>query len=228
MGDGVTLKARNGVSTPRLERLMNGDLAAWITERTPIPGLTRIIKEAGDKTEHFRLALKNGDATTHILGWVRRSGDKLTLCVDGASVDKPASLREQLSDLWNRGVERKVSDPAFGRFVGVAIHAIRQRVTEDPTIKRVDIVGTQISSPHLAKMLAELGFSIDALNPTVPQVMSWGIAAGGLALTAATLASEPSLAGLATALAVVLTGGLAVYKTSSMRGSYSVDRFDPA
>ena len=223
----TTLKPLHGVSTPRLERLMNGGLAAWVAERTPIPVLDRLIKNAGPSADYFQLALRNGDATTHILGWVRMKKGTLTICVDGASVDKPAPLRQQLRELWSRGVERKVSDPAFGRFVGVAIHAIRQRVTIDPSIEKVEIVGTQIASPHLAAMLTELGFTIDLTQPTVPNLMAYGIAAGGLALTAAQIA-EPSLSGLAAALSVVLAGGLTVYKASGMKGTYGVDRYEKA
>ena len=224
---GITLKSTNGVSTPRLERLLNGELAAWVAQRTPIPALERTIAKAGASASYFQLALKNGEATTHILGWVRLKKGTLTLCVDGASVDKPTPLRQQLRELWTRGVERKVSDPAFGRFIGVAIDAIRKRLAADPTIQKVEIRGTQIASPHLASMLTELGFTIDLVQPTVPNVMAYGIAAGGIALTAAQIA-ELSLSGLVVALSVVLAGGLTIYKASGMKGSYTVDRYENA
>ncbi len=204
---------------------MNGDLAPWIAARTPIPALSALVKTAGRKPEHFRLALKNGDATTLIAGWLRCSGGTLTLCVDGAAVDKPTPLREQLRQLWVRGAMRKVSDPAFGRFVGVVIQAMRERVTADPAITRIEIVGTQIASPHLAGVLRELGLTTDVSYPTVPNGLAWGIAAGGIALGCGQLA-EPTLSGLVSAIAVVLAGGLTIAKVSSMRGSYAVERLE--
>ncbi len=223
-GVSVTLRAASGVSTPRLENLMNGDLAAWTAKRSPIPVLDRVIKQAERSAKHFQLELKNGNATTVIVGWARRRGETLTLCIDGASVDKPTPLAEQFREIWSRGVMRKVSDPAFGRFVGVAINAIRERLAADPTIKKVEIVGTQIASPHLANMLGELGFKVDMFSGTLPSNMSWGMAASGLGIAGAQLLAQPTAAGMTAALAVAASGVFAAFKTSSMRGVYVVDR----
>lgn len=220
----VTLRTASGVSTPRLDNLMNGPLAARTAKRSPIPGLDQVIKEAGPSPEHFKLELKTGEAITTILGWTRRRGATLTLCIEGASVYKPTPLAEQFRELWSRGVQRKVSDPAFGRFVSVAINAIRERVAMEPNITQVEIIGTQIASPHLAGMLRDLGFKIDLFSGTLPSNLTWGIAASGLGIAGAQLATQPSVEGMTAALAVAVGGLFAAFKASSMRGVYTVDR----
>lgn len=223
----VKLHSANGIVTPRLERLMGGELAAWIAKRHPIPGLDQLIKTAGGSREHFHLALKSGDATTHVLGWVRRHGDTLTLCVDGASVDKPmrGTLTQQVREVWQRAVQRQVSDSGFGKFIGVAVNAIRERAAADPGIKRVQIMGTQIASPHLAAMLRELGFTTDIVNPTPAMVTSWGLTAGGFVLSAQQLLSQADPQHLSMAAMVLLAGLFSMARTSGMRGRYTVDDY---